>query len=41
MGLPSSEFEEYYEETEEPSMDEETLKEMIDEVLGKKKRIIH
>jgi|TARA_Y200000002_G_scaffold377718_2_gene383816 hypothetical protein len=41
MGLPSSDFEEYYEENEEPPMDEDTLKEMIDEVLGKKKRILH
>ena len=37
MGLPSSDFEEYYEENEEPPMDEDTLKEMIDEVLEKRK----
>tara|TARA_B100000900_G_C20600682_1_gene725430 strand:- start:191 stop:613 length:423 start_codon:yes stop_codon:yes gene_type:complete len=41
-GLPSPELiDEYEEEWEENRMDEDTIKEMIDDIIGRKKRILH
>ena len=39
--LPPSIEDEYFEEEDEGRFDSETLKEMVDELIGKKKRILH
>ena len=39
--LPPPEFEDYVDEESSENYDEETIKEMIDELMGKKTRILH